>query len=148
MPRVGGPASHVDHLWTLTRFALVGAANTAVGLAVIAGLDLGLGVDPHLANAGGYVVGVAVGFALNRGFVFRSDGHLGRTGARYLAAVVMAFAANQLVLAGALHLYSGMALGRLAAQATAMASYTALLFGLCRLWVFRSGPAPSSGAGS
>jgi putative flippase GtrA len=122
MPSFGALDPHLQHLWTLIRFGLVGALNTVVGLAVIVGLDLGLHVDPHLANAGGYAVGIGIGFALNRGFVFRSDGHVGRTGAKYLAAVAIAFVANQAVLAGALHLYSGMALGRLAAQVTAMVS--------------------------
>jgi len=138
MPSFGALDPHLHHLWTLIRFGLVGALNTAVGLAVIVGLDLGLHVDPHLANAGGYAVGIGIGFALNRGFVFRSDGHVGRTGAKYLAAVAIAFVANQAVLAGALHLYSGMALGRLAAQVTAMVSYTFLLFALCRVWVFKN----------
>jgi putative flippase GtrA len=140
MPGLGGLEPHLHHLWTLIRFGLVGVLNTVVGLAVIMGLDLGLHVDPHLANAGGYAVGIAIGFSLNHGFVFRSDGHMGRTGVKYLAAVAAAFAVNQLVLAGALRLYNGMALGQAAAQVTAMASYTLLLFGLCRVWVFKSQP--------
>jgi putative flippase GtrA len=140
MPSFGGLDPHLHHLWTLIRFGLVGVLNTAVGLTVIEGLDLGLHLEPHLANAGGYAVGMGIGFALNRGFVFRNDGHIGRTGAKYLAAVAVAFIANQTVLAGALHLYSGMALGRLAAQITAMASYTLLLFAICRAWVFKAAP--------
>lgn len=138
MPSLGGLAPHLQHVWTLTRFGLAGVVNTAVGLSVIAGLDLGLHLDPHLANAGGYAVGIAIGFLLNRGFVFKSDGHLGRTGAKYLGAIAAAFLLNQLVLALAQQLYGSMALGRLAAQLTAMTSYTLLLFVLCRLWVFRS----------
>ncbi len=140
MPRFGGLAPHLDHVWTLVRFGMVGALNTGVGLAVIMGLDLGLHVDSHLANAGGYAVGVVIGFMLNRGFVFKNDGHIGHTGAKYLVAVGGAFLVNQAVLAGALHLYSAMALGRFAAQVTAMASYTLLMFGLCRMWVFRAEP--------
>ena len=138
MPRFGGLAPHLDHVWTLVRFGMVGALNTGVGLAVIMALDLVFHLDPHIANAGGYAVGVAIGFVLNRGFVFKSDGHIGHTGAKYLVAVAIAFIANQTVLAAALHLYSTMALGRFAAQLTAMATYTLLMFALCRAWVFKT----------
>lgn len=150
MPSFGALEPHLHHLWTLIRFGLVGLLNTAVGLAVIMGLDLGLHVAPHLANAGGYAVGIGIGFALNRGFVFRNDGHIGRTGAKYLAAVAVAFIANQTVLAAALHVYGAMTFARFAAQLTAMASYTLLLFALCRAWVFGAArPNPSSsGEGS
>lgn len=136
--RLGGLSPHLQHIWTLTRFGLAGLVNTGVGLSVIAGLDLGLHVAPPLANAAGYAVGVAIGFVLNRGFVFKDDGHIGRTGSKYLGAVAVAFVANQAVLLAAGHLYSHMALGRLAAQITAMGSYTLLLFALCKVWVFRS----------
>jgi putative flippase GtrA len=125
-------------VWTATRFAVAGLVNTGIGLSVIAALDLGLHVAPALANAAGYGVGIAIGFALNRGFVFKHDGHIGRTGGRYLAAVAVAFVVNQAVLFACGHLYSHMALGRLAAQVTAMASYTLLLFALCKAWVFRA----------
>ena len=117
---------------------MVGALNTCVGLTVIVGLDLGLHVNSQLANAAGYATAVGIGFSLNRNFVFRDDGHLGRAGAKYLAAVGLAFAVNQLVLAAALHLCSGMSLGRLAAQLAGMVSYTALFFFICRTWVFRA----------
>ena len=136
---LGAIQPHLHHLWTLVRFGLVGALNTGVGLAIIATLDLGFHVDPHLANAAGYAVGIAIGFSLNRGFVFKSDGHIGRTGAKYLVAVAIGFAVNQGVLFVASHLYGEMALARLAAQLTAMAVYTVLVFGLCRMWVFKGG---------
>lgn len=122
----------------LARFGLAGLVNTAVGFAVIAGLDVGLGVEPHLANAAGYAVGIAIGFVLNRGFVFRSGAGWRTTGPKYLAAILIAFALNQAVLFAA-----GSVLGvepamRLAAQLLAMASYTAAQFILFKLWVFRS----------
>ena len=56
----------------LARFGLVGMINTAVGLSIIAVLDLGLRVPPALANAAGYLVGICVSFVLSRRFVFRS----------------------------------------------------------------------------
>jgi len=125
------------------RLALYGAAsviNTIVGFGVIALLDFGFRVDPHLANAAGYGVGVICAFVLNRLVVFRSSEKASRTGLRFLITVVAAFALNQLVLTGALALLGSAPLGRLAAQLLGMASYTAATFVLCQLWVFRQAP--------
>ena len=136
-------------LGLLSRFGLTGLINTGIGFAVIAALDLGLGIDPRLANAAGYAVGMAVGFALNRAFVFRHAGAVRETGPKYLAAVAAAFLLNQAVLT-----LTGRALGdgaaaHAAAQVAAMGSYTAALFLLSYLWVFRHGrradPAPEGG---
>jgi putative flippase GtrA len=122
----------------LARFGLAGLVNTAIGLSVIAALDLGLHVDPHIANAIGYAGGLATGYALNRLFVFRSRDDVARTGMKYLVAVGAAFAVNQGVLAAVGPTFGAQPLGRLAAQVTAMACYTLLTFVLCRLWVFRA----------
>jgi putative flippase GtrA len=121
----------------IARFGLAGLINTAVGFAVIAVLDAGLGLPPALANAAGYAVGMAIGFVLNRSFVFRSRTGLPAAGLRYLIAAAGAFVLNQGVLRVA-----GLALGggraqHLAAQLVAMAAYSVTLFFLCRLWVFR-----------
>jgi putative flippase GtrA len=147
MPEFGGVGPHLQHLWTLIRFGMVGALNTAVGLAVILGLEFGLHVELHLAALGGYAVGIVIGFVLNRGFVFRSDGHIGHTGVKYLIGVAIALAANQTVLTAALHLFRGGAWGHVAAQVTGMVTYTLLLFAICRAWVFQQIPS-SSGEGS
>ncbi len=74
---------------------------------------------------------------LNRLFVFRSRDDVGSTGLKYLIAVGIAFLVNQAVLTVAGPLFGPQPLARLAAQITAMASYTALTFVLCRVWVFR-----------
>jgi putative flippase GtrA len=126
-------------LGLIARFGLVGLVNTAIGFAVIAGLDIGLGMAPPLANACGYAVGIGFGFVLNRGFVFRSRTGVAASAARYLTAALVAFIINQ----GVLHL-AGLALGagrpeHLAAQLAAMAAYTTALFLICRVWVFRPG---------
>lgn len=122
----------------VSRFGLAGLVNTGLGFAVIAGLDVGLHLDPHLANAAGYAVGVLTSFALNRWFVFRSSGHLHSTAPRYLAAVAAAFVANQAVLSSATAVLGHGAPQRLAAQLAGMVTYTGLVFVLCRLWVFQS----------
>jgi putative flippase GtrA len=141
MPEFGGVGPHLQSLWTLVRFGMVGLVNTAVGLAVILGLEFGAHIEPHLAAIGGYAVGIAIGFVLNRRFVFRSDGHLGHTGVKYLIAVAICLAANQAVLTAALHLARPTVTGHLIAQVTGMVAYTLLLFAICRGWVFRNAAA-------
>ena len=120
----------------VARYGLVGLANTALGLAVILGLDLGLHAPPLLANACGYGAGIALGFALNRGFVFGSQANAGRTGPRYLAAVAVCYALNAVVLmAGRACLGQG-GLAHSLSQIAAMGAYTVGLFLLSRYWVF------------
>jgi putative flippase GtrA len=122
----------------IARFGLAGLVNTGIGFAVIAGLDVGLHVSPPLANAAGYLVGMGVGFVLNRRFVFKSQTSARATAPRYVAVVLAAFALNQLILrlAGA-SLGQG-ALPHLAAQLCGMAVYTLAVFLACRFWVFRA----------
>lgn len=131
----------------LSRFGAAGVLNTAVGLSVIAALDLGFGADPHLANAAGYGAGLCTGFVLNRRFVFKSDGHLGVTGAKYLTTMAFAFMVNQAVLAAAGAVLGEAPAMRMAAQLAAMASYTVLQFLMLRAWVFR-GEAALAAAGA
>jgi putative flippase GtrA len=119
------------------RFGLAGLVSTMVGFAVIAVLDAGLHVAPPLANAAGYLVGVPVGFLLNRGYVFRHGGAIGAAGLKYVAAVVVAFGLNQLVLRLAGQVLGPAALAHLAAQLAGMATYTLTTFLLGRYWVFR-----------
>ena len=120
----------------LSRFALAGAANTALGLLVIAGLDLGLGLNPHVANAAGYAAGLLLSFQLNKRFVFRAAKPAAFAGPRFLVAAGGAFALNQAALAAALFLLGSGDLARLAAQGAGVATYTVTLFLACRLWVF------------
>jgi len=120
----------------LARFSLVGIVNTAIGLAVIAILDLGFHVRPALANALGYLVGVSVSFFLTRNLVFRDRSHIASGAWRYALAMAAAFLLNQLVLLEAGRLFGAGAAAHLAAQITAMATYTIANFLLCRYWVF------------
>jgi putative flippase GtrA len=121
----------------LARFGLAGLANTAFGLAVILGLELGAGLERHLANAAGYVAGALLGFLLNRRFVFQGPVAEPGLKVRYLAALILAFALNQGVLTLGASALPTSDLGRTAAQLAALCSYTAAQFLLMRLWVFR-----------
>ena len=120
----------------LSRFALAGAANTALGLLVIAGLDLGLGLNPHVANAAGYAAGLLLSFQLNKRFVFRAAKPAGFAGPRFLVAAGGAFALNQAALAATLFLFGSGEAARLLGQAAGVGTYTIVLFLACRLWVF------------
>ena len=124
-----------DELLRVLRFGLAGLANTLVGGAAILVLQLQFGANPFAANAGGFAIGMALGFFLSRAFVFRVQDNSRATKLRYVAAVALAFALNQLVLA----MLSGAMTGAIAAalvQGAAVASYTIALFALSRFWVF------------
>jgi putative flippase GtrA len=113
--------------------------NTGIGFTVIAALDVGLHLSPPLANAAGYLVGMGVGFILNRRFVFRSETSARATAPRYIVVVLAAFALNQLILRALGASLGAGALPHLTAQLAGMAAYTLSVFLACRLWVFRSG---------
>jgi putative flippase GtrA len=123
----------------IARFGLAGLINTGIGFAVIAGLDVGLHVSPALANAAGYLVGMGVGFVLNRRFVFKSQTSARATAPRYIAVVLAAFALNQLILRLAGASLGPGALPHLSAQLAGMVVYTLAVFLACRFWVFRVG---------
>jgi putative flippase GtrA len=118
------------------RYGAAGVINTAIGLAVILGLQFGLHVQANLANAIGYGVGVCVSFALSRLFVFGAARPLRSAGPRYLVAVAFAFALNQAVLTLARHLLPAGGLYGVAAQIAGVGSYTAALFLFSHYWVF------------
>jgi putative flippase GtrA len=122
----------------LSRFGVTGAVNTALGLAVICLLDVGLGIDPKVANAVGYAVGICFSFALNRSFVFRHDGAIGISAKRYAVVVATAFLLNQCVLVLSGFILGDSTRGRLLAQLAAMTSYTATVFLLSRFWAFKN----------
>ena|ERR1700722_3677807 len=126
-----------ETLGQLARFGAAGLVNTGIGFAVIAGLDIGLGVNPVLANACGYALGIGLGFVLNRGFVFRSRTGVAASAARFLTAALIAFTINQGILHLAGAVFGAGRPGHLAAQLAAMAAYTTALFLICRVWVFR-----------
>jgi len=131
----------------LVRYGLVGLLNTGVGLAVILGAEFGLHAPPLVANALGYAAGFAVGFVLNRSFVFRSDARTEVAGPRYLLAVAACYGLNVAVLQGLRAVVPAGDLFRAAAQLCAMGAYTVSLFVLSRYWVF-AGAGTSPGARS
>jgi putative flippase GtrA len=131
-----------DLIGDALRFGLVGIANTALGLGIIAALDLGLHVNPHLANAEAYAVGVVISYFLTRRFVFRQATDSKATAPKYAVAMAVAFCVNQAVLFAAGKLLGAAPEMRLLAQVAAVCSYTVVNFVICRAWVFRAAPTP------
>ena len=120
----------------LARYGLAGIANTALGFGLILFCDVVLRLRPSVANAAGYLAGWILSYGLNRWFVFRSQAAHRVTGVRYLAAVFVAFALNQLVLQAALRLLPAGTASHALAQAAGVVVYTSVLFVLCAAWVF------------
>lgn len=132
------PALDLKHeAGLIARFGGAGVLTTALGLAVIMTLDVGLGLDRRLANACGYLAGATLGLVLQKRFVFRQPEPARGSTWRYVAVMVFAFGLNQVVLTAAGVALPDDRLGRAAAQLVAMATYTATQFALFRLWVFR-----------
>jgi putative flippase GtrA len=121
----------------VARFGGAGMVTTAVGLAVIMALDVGLGLDRRLANACGYLAGASLGLVLQKKFVFRQPAHAPGATGRFAAVMLFAFALNQAVLTLAGLALPQDRLGHALAQLLAMGTYTATQFALFRLWVFR-----------
>ena len=119
------------------RFGVSGAINSIFGLGMIALLDLGLHVEPALANGAGFVICIPLAYLLARGFVFRHQASAKDTGPRYLLVVACAFLLNQAVLHVAGRRLGAGGLQHLGAQLAGMMTYTVATFLACRLWVFR-----------
>jgi putative flippase GtrA len=118
---------------TAGRYALSGAANTAIGFGAIVALQQLAGLPPTAANAGGYAIGLATGYLLHRGFAFRSRrGHAGGVPA-FLAGAAACYGLNLLVLWGVLH---GLGAPALLAQASAVLAYALGFYLLNRYVVF------------
>lgn len=116
----------------VTRYLGSGVLNSVVGIGVIFVL-MAWGMSPLLANISGYFVGFVLGFVVSKKFVFRSNGNFVAENVRYLAAFVVSFLFNVLILRLALNA----GVGFVASQFAAAMSYTVLMYLLTRLFVFK-----------
>ncbi|HYD77918.1 GtrA family protein [Ramlibacter sp.] len=117
----------------LARFALVGLANTAVGLAIIFGCKALLGMADAPANLTGYTIALLLGFTLNRRWTFGHAGNPQAAFARYLLVLGCAYLANLATVMAAidwLHLDSYLA------QAAGIVPYTVTSYLGSRLFAF------------
>lgn len=120
----------------ILRFAMAGLLNTLVGIVITLSLDIGLGVEPALANAAGYAVGLSVSWFLQQRFVFRSKARGLITRAKWAITIAAAFALNQAVLAAMPMLVDSDPVARTFSQLVSMGTYTVFQFVVLRLWVF------------
>lgn len=126
---------------TIVRFVVVGLFNTAIGFGfILAALFLGAG--DYLANALGFAAGIPIAYALHRRFSFKLTAAPSRAEfTQFLAVFLIAYGMNIGVLA------VGRKLGYVespAAQLLAIACYSAVLYVLNRLIVFRGSDTASA----
>lgn len=116
-------------------FGMVGVINTLVGYAVIYTCMLALGMGAVASNVAGYAVGLCCSFVLNRRLTFRSGGSAGAEVWRFLAAFLVAYAINLLIL---LLCIDQLGVPPVYAQVVAGVGYTAVFFVLSKWFVFRT----------
>jgi uncharacterized protein (TIRG00374 family) len=125
--------SSVADVALVLRFLAGGTVNTVFGLAIILLLMAG-GVEPVPANIAGYAAGVVLSFVVNRRFVFRAAGRKVHELARFIGAFSVSFLANL----GTLQLLTRhTGVSPFVAQVVSIGVYVAVMFVLCRLFVFK-----------
>lgn len=118
------------------RFLLAGGANTLLGLVLFRAFHALLQGRPYAAataQALSYAIGVALSYAVNRGWTFRSTGRHGRALPRFLVAHLGALLTSAALIQLAV---STVGLPPIAAWFLATAVTTVLNFVAQRFWVF------------
>ncbi len=118
----------------IVRYIGSGVLNTLVGFLTIF-VFMAFGVSPYVSNIMGYAVGLALGYFLNRSFVFRSDGNIAKEGVRYAIAFLVSFLLNFLALRFCLTVLE---ITAAASQFIAAAAYTIAMYIISRRFVFFS----------
>jgi putative flippase GtrA len=108
---------------TLTRYLVVGAANTAIGLGCIYASQAALGLGDVQANLFGYSVAVLFSFVANRAWTFRHEGRALAALARFLLVLGAAYLAN---LAAVITARDVLGFAPALAQLAGIAPYTAV----------------------
>lgn len=106
------------------RYALVGVANTTLGMAIIMGLHAFLGLGIVAANVVGYGLCWTLAFALNRAWTFQHEGAASRAAILWIIVTVAAFCVN-LVIVTSLDAFET---PYFVAQAIGCATYSILTF--------------------
>jgi putative flippase GtrA len=125
------------------RFAIVGVANTTIGLAAIYAVMFFGHAGPALANALGYAIGLAVSFVLNRSWTFKDSTLIRRVLPRYALVAALSYGLN---LATVLTAVNAFGVNPYVAQLLGICVYTGVMFFGCRWYVFvgpsTAAPAP------
>jgi putative flippase GtrA len=118
----------------IARYLLSGVANTLFGFGLIFGLML-LEVSAYIANLGGYIGGLLLGFFVSRKFVFDIKGTISRQFFRYILSFAACVATNLFVLTLAIEYFN---INQVFSQFLAAASYTTAMFLMSRFYVFKN----------
>ena len=123
-------------LGQLARFAMSGAAATALGVGVYALVALALRWHPQLGNFLAYVIAVATGYFMHSTWSFKGHGseRTHATRLRFVIVSVISYALNSFWV---WLLYTYLGLGRAAPIAPMLFVTPAVTFVLNRQWVFR-----------
>ncbi len=120
----------------LLRYLVVGVLNTLLGFGLVLLLQEAMGFSPFTANVAGYAAGLVCSYFLNRHFTFKSRRRHRDALPSFAAAAAVSYGVNVGVLAASLKLLH---LPPVYAQTLAAISFTACLYVLSRLFVFRPG---------
>jgi putative flippase GtrA len=112
------------------KFVAIGAINTVVGLSVICAAIYFFSINPIVANAVGYLVGIGLSFILNAKMTFRQESLSRHMFVRFVVICLIAYIVNVAAV------WVGLAEGKYAAQVIGMALYTLVSFFGSRLFVF------------
>jgi len=115
------------------RFATVGLVNTAIGLGAIYAVMFLFKTGPAIANAVGYVIGLAVSFSLNRVWTFNSDRPVAHVLPKYLLVAALSYLLN---LGAVIAATSQFSVNPYLAQLLGVGIYTVCVFFSCRWFVF------------
>lgn len=120
---------HKKFIW---RYALAGVLNGIVGFAAIFIL-MDLGANPFISNLSGYALGLAIGFATSKLFVFRSKNKMASEAWRYIVAFGVSYLANLIVLAVTL---SWLVFSPVLVQTAAVSTYVLTMYMLAHFFVY------------
>ncbi|OGX03234.1 MAG: hypothetical protein A3G87_05360 [Omnitrophica bacterium RIFCSPLOWO2_12_FULL_50_11] len=120
---------HKKFVW---RYALAGVLNGIVGFSAIFIL-MELGASPFISNLSGYALGLAIGFATSKLFVFRSKNQMASEAWRYITAFGVSYLANLIVLAVTL---SWLVFPPILAQTAAVSTYVLVMYMLAHFFVY------------
>jgi putative flippase GtrA len=115
------------------KFAMVGVANTLLGLLVIYAIKWGRGTGDLAANLLGYLTGFSMSYFLNARWTFAFRGEHRSAVPRFLLTLALAYLANLATVYAALSL----SINSYLAQAAGIVPYTVISYLGAALFVFR-----------
>lgn len=117
------------------RFALVGSANTAIGLLAIYASIYLFGLNALTANALGFAIGLMVSFALNRKWTFKDKQGIRKTLPKFLGSALFCYLLNLGTVYG---LDRQLHAGPYLPQLFGIVVYTLSMFLTAKIYVFKA----------